>query len=165
MQHFQLKIPVKPYIQKYLDIRFKHGIIYSSNNLIIQVVKLVLEGKTNNRLFRTRKDFTVAHYHSQITIFIPIELVKNRDIGINLSILSIKIINDLFESEFEYALDFYCNYLRHGEEKQKCLYDFCDKHNIVIDEDISFEGIKKIEYRYRKRLHAEVVKTEGELFN
>jgi hypothetical protein len=75
--------------------------------------------------------------------------------GIHLDDDAIIQINRFFENSFEETLYQFVRYHLIDDSRfpgyDAALYKFANAYGIEIDEDISFDGLKKMEYRFRKK--------------
>jgi hypothetical protein len=72
---------------------------------------------------------------------------------------NISYLNKHFEEKFEEELCRHCFLLNlFGIEIKEALEDFCKRQNIEIEEDITYEALKKKEYRERKKLEEKLSK-------
>jgi len=61
-------------------------------------------------------------------------------------------INAFLEGLLEQHLLICCEVgVSYGRERQACIEEFAERHNISFPEDITWEGIKQLEYRARVR--------------
>ena len=72
-------------------------------------------------------------------------------------------LNKHFEEKFEEELSRHCFLLSFFKiEIKDALEDFCLRHNISIDDDITYEALKKKEFRARKILEQNISKSDLE---
>jgi hypothetical protein len=73
-------------------------------------------------------------------------------------------INAFIEEIFSEHLYWWCQVATQTKGRYKgydnAILQFAQKHNITIDEDISFDGLKKKEFRQRKLIEQKTRKTE-----
>ncbi len=78
-------------------------------------------------------------------------------------------INAFIEEIFSEHLYWWCQAATQTKGRYKgydnAILQFADKHNITIDEDISFDGLKKKEFRQRKLIEQKTKKTEQPIVN
>lgn len=85
------------------------------------------------------------HLHKSI-------LTKRRGLGFDISDASTISINKFFETRFNEDLKKWCELgTIYKVEYKKNIEDFCMRHRIELEYDITFEAIKKKEYRFRKK--------------
>lgn len=79
-------------------------------------------------------------------------LSKRRSYGFDISDASTISFNKLFETRFNEDLLRWCELgVIYKVEYKKNIEDFCMRHKIELEYDITFEAIKKKEYRFRKK--------------
>jgi len=150
--HFSVKLPTKAYLKKYLEVLCGTPVTFDTNSYLGKVIALVLDKSVYPELSRKviHKSFDV--YDKELTIFLPIRWIKKYYYGTDINSKKVVYINKLIEDRFEDELFMYCQALDLlGIERKDALLEFCKKYNLEIDEDITFECIKKMEYRIRQK--------------
>jgi hypothetical protein len=161
--HYTVSLPVKAYIKKYVSTVEGYPINYSSNNMLCMIVRAYLQNKCSSGLSKQQLQTAVASRNECIEIKIPRSEKNTRTIGTYINADNIILINRFLEFWFEAALqEFIKEYTKTNVGRYRGLKGayvaFADQYNIVLEQDISFEGLKKIEYRNRQK------KTEINLF-
>jgi hypothetical protein len=157
-KHFDLTIQTKPYLKKYFqtlygDVKQGKEIFFSTDNLfgicIAAFLFRPLKFHHRKEMLRLRTD----KFDAAMNIHLPITILTERRGGFEISDQHTITINKLFEQRFEEDLWKFCliENIKDVETKD-ALEKFCDLYNIVIDEDITYEAIKKKEWRYRKKM-------------
>ncbi len=162
MKHFSLSIPTKTYLKKYLHRRYGSPIQVSSQTLFGMVVISFLEKKVYSDQPIADRDFRYASFTDKLEVVLP--AYRFYHMGLHLSKEKAIVLNRYFEEQFEEDLYRHC-LTRVDSERAKlirkgkggCGYDkaineFADIHGIELDVDITFECLKKSEYRHRKKL-------------
>lgn len=92
-------------------------------------------------------------YSEKMEIFLPKTiLTKSRPLGYDLSDQHTITINKFFETRFTEDIARWCELgAIYKVEFKKNIEDFCHRHKIEIEYDITFEAIKKKEYRLREK--------------
>ena len=152
--HYTVSLPVKAYIKKYVATVEGYPINYSSNNMLCMIVRAYLQNKCRSGLSKQQLQTAVASRNECVEIKIPRSEKNIRTIGTYISSDNIILINRFLEFWFEAALhEFIRNYTKGNIGRYRGLKDayvaFADHYNIILEEDISFEGLKKIDYRNR----------------
>lgn len=78
--------------------------------------------------------------------------------GLDLPPQNIILLNKLFEERFEEDLAKHCRLQEIcGVQIKHSMEEFCNLHNIVVDEDISEDALKKKEYRTRQQFSKDFI--------
>ncbi|MCK9402933.1 MAG: hypothetical protein M0Q26_06010 [Chitinophagaceae bacterium] len=150
--YFTVTLPTKAYLKKYLEAQYGHPLIFSINSYFGQVLALVLA----KNVYPDRNTAVVHKafdkYDNFIDIKMPAKWLKHYRYGTDIDPKKAVYINKLVENKFEDELVNYCTLLDMFDIKRKdSLLDFCTRYNFEIDVDITFDSIKKMEYRYRQK--------------
>ena len=156
---FTLYVPTKPYLKKYLQALYGETVVVSSGKvdtnkyfgamLAVLVEKRVNLVRRSAEEIKSRFDKLTVHLEVQL----PIWYLKEYKFGNGLSNESAITLTKLFEERFEEELFMFCQLFQMcGTEIKDSLEMFCNQYNIIIDEDISFDSLKKKEYRFRKNM-------------
>jgi hypothetical protein len=158
-KHFDLSVQTKPYLKKYFqtlygDPAHNKQIFFTTDNLfgICIAAFLFRPIKFHHRkeMLRLRTD----KFDATLQIHLPITILTERRGGFEISDAHTITLNKLFENRFEEDLWKFCLVENIKEvETKDALEKFCTLYNIVIDEDITYEAIKKKEWRYRKKMN------------
>lgn len=85
----------------------------------------------------------------KLCILVPRYLLYST--GIHIPMAKVVVINNTYEQMFSEHLYNFCEaYRMAGFEQKKGIEDFCDKFDIDIDIDITYNGLRKTVYRRRK---------------
>lgn len=154
--HFKIELPTKPFLKKYLISLCGEPLTLSVDNAVGMMISSMLE-KKSSQVYPT---FTreIIHqafdkYNDRVTIFLPKSWMDNYYYGTGLSEKKVVYINKFIEMLFEKEMVDYCEFrCAIKGDRQEALYAFCEKHNIEVPDDITFDNLKQTEYRYRKAL-------------
>ncbi len=155
-KHFVLTIPTKTYLKKYLNTLYGSPIVFTTINYFGMSLIGFLERKFYNRDSNeviTYQKFDVLN--DQVNIHLPRHWLakNNRGYGYDINTANIILLNKLFEERFEEDLCRFCLvYASAGVEIKDAIEEFCRLFSISLEEDISYEAVKKKEYRYRKKM-------------
>lgn len=152
MKSFTFRLPVKKYIQKYLTTLHGETIPAVMDSDFGFVVLMTLSSRLEAQVCRGYNDqfFWDNPYKGTVTFTVPYhyfyltkkELTKQTCI----------MLNRYFETKFEEDLArFIDNFTVRGGKYKAAIFAFASVYNIELDVDISFEGLKKMEYRWRKK--------------
>lgn len=109
-----------------------------------------------DRKFYFREDKEIVHryfdkFNTKMQMYFPRWWMLQTHYGTDLPPQNIININKLFEERFEGDLSMHC--ILHnvcGVEIKDAIEDFCKLHHILIDEDVTFEALRKKEWRTRE---------------
>lgn len=152
---FTVTIPAKAHIAKYSAVRYGHTIRISNTTAVGALMIGLLNKPSFNSGYPThKKDIRFLHFNSHIQFIADI-----RDwytVGTHLSDEHIIQVNTFLENDFADRLAVYVwsqtNHNTRYRGINEAIISFADHLGIVIDEDITFDGLKKMEYRKRKEL-------------
>ena len=162
---FAVSIPTKTHIRKYVHSINGHTIVAGHDTLIGSVMMICLANKVTSHTTKEYREARIKTYPDRVQVIVPAHYVFNRHVGLTLSEDSIITINRFLENAFLQDLYRYCrtsiNPLnrRHGYDRS--IEEFAGIHGIELEEDVTFEALKKAEYRYRKRLEGQDEKKTG----
>jgi hypothetical protein len=150
---FSVTIATKPYLKKYLHALYGNPLIFSTTNYFGMSVAAFLERpieiQHSKDVLRRRTD----KYEDKIEIKCPTSFLTKGRMGFDITDHHTITLNKLFEERFEEDLFRYCNMgIVYKVEVKKSIEQFCWKHRIEIDGDITFDAIKKKEWRYRTKM-------------
>lgn len=157
--YFTLTIPTKPYLAKYLYARYGKPIIFTTENdfgttLLGFLTKKIYKLKESKIEYRKFDQFTM-----KIDIYLPSYWLRNYKYKRDITRENIIYLNKHFEEVFEEKLCWHCYMFSLFDiEYKDAIEDFCKRFDIEIDEDITFEALKKKEYRARKHIEENVKK-------
>jgi len=158
--HFKLTIPTKPYLAKYLYTLYGKPIVFTTTNYF----GTTLLGYLTTRLY-LQNQAHITHrkfdeFNTPLHVSLPFHWLKNYQYKTSIPKVNIIYLNKHFEEKFTRELYWYCHILAlTGVEFKDALEQFCKRYNIEIEEDITFEALKKKEYRERKKLKENLSKS------
>ncbi|HYC27334.1 MAG TPA: hypothetical protein VEB42_00945 [Chitinophagaceae bacterium] len=149
-----MTLPVKPYIKKYVETVEGSPIPYKGTSLLCKVVRAYLQNKNSTGLSEIQKKAALSLRTSSIEIVVPMN--KMNIVGITLSDDGILHINAYLQDVFERAVcDFIKRYTGNKLGRYKGykagIEDFAKLYNIDLEEDLTYDGLQKLEYRFRKK--------------
>jgi hypothetical protein len=154
---YTVRIPVKKYLEKFINST--EGTIISSQrekqSLIWLFIKPYLDYKGDDGLNTSERIKFIHKLHGEIKIELPMSMVKIY--GIQIPDASIVFINRMLISYFsKYLYLQVMSQVTQGiryKGVNKALYEFCDKHRIVTDDDITTDALIKQFHREQLRNH------------
>lgn len=154
-QTFSVQIPTSPHIKCLIRHEFGDPIPINNQSLIGVFLIGVLEKKSfHTPLPNGKADLRLHYFTERVTCVAPMSLLK--DFGWNIKRDHIIQFNRFFEEHFDRELYIHVkrNTLadaRYAGYKQ-ALESFAAQYFIELEKDISFETLKKKEYRYRMKV-------------
>jgi len=146
--HFNVKIPVKAYIWKYLAARYGFPLEVKASTSFGDIVLTKLKDTTKTKLSSYDLNIKLRSYNSVLRVLIPWDYLYR--INQELSPSVIVRLNNFFENQFREELHRYVQALTDtGETVKEAIEKFAEKYGIELDEDVSFDCLKKMEYRDR----------------
>lgn len=165
MRVFTIRIPTTPYFKKFITKYHGHPIRINNNTPIGVVVITLLQNKKHINYKEKNKDTRFITFNDHIIATLPMDAIKYW--GCNLSEDAVIQLNRYYEAFFEESLYFYVqrNIRPDGRYKgyNEAIQKFADYFGIT-DDDISMEGLKKMEYRYRKNIEKRNLENSRSLF-
>jgi len=152
--HFPLNIPVKPYIKHYLHALYGSTIIFTPNNYFGIVLASLLQRPLRHHYPPTVLTYRVFDkFDDTLTVYLPKWWLTKYEFGHTLTNNQIISVNKLFEERFEEDLLKACSLAAiYNVEIKQALEEFCMRHNISIEEHITYETLRKKEYRKRMQI-------------
>lgn len=150
MKYFTFRLPVKKYIQKYLTTLYGETIPAQMETDIGFVVLNTLASRLEGKVCRGYNNQFKNPWQSTITFTVPYHYFRLTQK--ELSIYTCILLNRYFENKFEEALITYIEKsMLKGKGYKQSIESFSELHRIEIEEDITYEALKKMEYRARKK--------------
>lgn len=151
--HFSLIIYTKPYLKKYLQSLYGNPIIFDKDNLFGVTIAAFLEKPLDFHVTKEELRCRTDKYTEKLEIFLPKTiLTKRRSTGYDLSDANTITLNKFFETRFTEDLARWCELgMVYKVEFKKNIEDFCHRYKIELEYDITFDAIKKKEYRLREK--------------
>lgn len=154
---FGITIPTKSYLRKYIHTRYGYPVQINNKTLIGVVILAILEKKkAYYRGSRSAMQGVYSSYCDKVELSIPKSYITGNIYGLNVSTEKAIMVNRYFEQQFIEDLYNFCRYNLTDSGKHPgydvSIYKFAERHKIEIDVDITFEALKKMEYRYRKNI-------------
>lgn len=155
--YYTIEIPCKPYIYKYIVTIFGELIIADTKSSIGMMMMLSLSKEIyRGKFYNNGHEFTYDNCKHSIKVGLTKFQFDN--FGSDISRVHIAHFNNFFESWFEEQLFCFVQDKLYNDtcDIKEALHAFASRYNIILDADvnsepdISYEGLKKKEYRYRK---------------
>lgn len=174
-----VKVPTKAYLKKFVLTEIGDKPIAPGDHPVQKFLFILLERKLYDYQFKSLN----AQFND--TLLVKISLSNFHKMGYSISPQRVVLFNNFIESLFDKALyGFVSQYVRHQDEMQAAiqkvldeynikprrehqrnwfqvprykdaLYAFAKKYNLEMEEDVTYELLKKMEYRARKKFESE----------
>lgn len=154
MLKYSIKVPTKIYLRKYITAKYGNPFPLNYNSTLGTLIICLLD-KTpfSTGMNSSDKDVRLSYMNDAIECVSP--AVSARYKSFELDNDKIIAVNRYMENEFTLELHKWCE---DRKEKRvwrpgidKAINSFADQYNIVVDVDITFDALKKAEYRHRIR--------------
>lgn len=148
MQFFTVPLPTKTYLKKYLTSIYGEVRI-PSDNTFSDVLLAMMASNFHVKLGKLRLDEQLGRYCDKLPIKFQPDLFYRLPNA--LSEHNIIRINRYFENKFK---EDFCSAVERmtwmGLDRQTAIEHFAEAHSIELEVDVTFDALKKMEYRYRK---------------
>lgn len=152
---YSVKVPIKSYLKKY--IHAKHGTDLPLNYRTTYgtlILCLLEKDYFSINMGKQKKEVRVSLITDEIEFTAPLNTMQYK--GHSLTSDKVIAINRFFEDCFIEDLYRYCKDNKKNTAWRpgidKAIYAFAEVYNIEVETDISFEALKKAEWRHRMKL-------------
>lgn len=151
---YTVTLPVKPYVQKYINtIEGGEQIKFDAKNMFCMIIRAYLENSNKCGLNSQDMEAHLKTRNKQIKIIVPMK--RMGDVGHTIkpdnAVLINRFLEDVFKKAFiSFVKDFTKKEGRYRDYKD-AYYAFAESYKIVIDEDITFDALQKMDYRSRQK--------------
>lgn len=151
---YTVKVPTKTHLRKY--IYAKHGYPLKLNyqtNYGTLILCMLNRADFSIKMSKFDIDVRLSHMNNSIELTAPIGTMHYK--GYSMTSDAVIAVNRFFENEFAEELYRYCR--DHIKDRSwrpgiaDAIHSFAEIYGIDVDTDISFDALKKCEWRYRKR--------------
>jgi hypothetical protein len=161
---FSVTIPTKTYLAKYIHGRYGKPVIIDHRTVIGCMMLSFLDKKIYQDTPTIWRNLRFEKFTEKVEMVLPAHRAYNYHTGLNIGKDKAIVINRYFETQFEEDLHRYCfSYVnpvlrdriykgKGGCGYEKAITEFAEMYGIELDVDISFECLKKSEYRFRKKI-------------
>lgn len=157
-RYYNIHIPVKPYIQKFFHPRDGSPIFPNNHPMLWLFIKPYLQYKVQDGISISQRHRQISNLKGKLTIQLSVSKVKLY--GIQARPSSIIIINQLLDTYFGKELFWFVSKCEQNTGRykgfSKTIEDFCQLHNIEIEEDISTESLQNLYKRHRKKYFLQI---------
>lgn len=151
---YTVSVPTKAYLRKFLYCEFGNPIKLDYNSSLGTLVLCLLDNESFSiNTAEKNKESRIQYMNDRVQFTAPISTMYWK--GHSLSRDKIIAINRYIENEFIRELSHYCKTNLKSRSwrpgYKDAIYSFCEKYDIEVEEDVTFEALKKAESRYRER--------------
>lgn len=150
--YLPVTIPTKKFLKKYLQANYGEELIFNMDSDMGYFLSLLMEKRIYPEYDRQQIHRSIDKYDILVTIRLPRKWVEKYRYGFDIDPKKAVFFNKMIFRSFRQELFRYCALMEiHNIEKKHALLDFARYYKLEIDEDITFETLKKMEYRYRQK--------------
>ena len=154
-KYHTVSLPVKPHIKKYVETVEGGAINFSGKSMLCTIIRAFMQNNNSTGLSARQKASALSLRTASVDVLVHPKCVYTIGNSVRLTPDCILHINaylqDAFERDFKKYIDRYI--VREGRYKgyKDAIYAFADAFNIVLEEDISYDGLKQLDFRIRKK--------------
>lgn len=155
MQLYTVTIPTSPYIKAFVTKLYGDTIrINNKTSLGSYLIGVLTKKSIDVKCIQDKKDLRFKFFVDKLSCVAPFSQMDNY--GYNLSENHIIQINRYIENLFEETLYFYVQNRINKNNRysgiEKAIENFVEEYN--LPENVTMDCLKKIEYRYRKKIES-----------
>lgn len=165
-QFYSVSLPVKPHVKKFVQSLEGNTIYWKGTSPLCMILRAFLVNKTPIGYSSSRLHNAVSCRRSIITMYVPIS--KMGTVGTYISPDNVILINRLLEDWFEKT---FLSFVQVQVKKdgryrgyKDAIESFVALYNIDVEEDISMDGLIKMEQRSRKKVSKNISTPVHSLF-
>ncbi|MEP7375516.1 MAG: hypothetical protein ABI675_19380 [Chitinophagaceae bacterium] len=154
LSKYTIKVPTKIYLRKYVTAKYGHPLPLNYNSTLGTLIICLLDKSPFSiNMNKEKKDVRLSYMNDVIECTAAATQMRYKNYSLDDD--KIIAINRFIENEFVDELYGWCvdkiekRLWRPGIDK--AINSFADNYGIVVDIDITFDALKKAEYRHRKR--------------
>lgn len=157
---YSVKVPTKSYLRKYIYAKYGQPIKLNYTTTLGTLILCMLDKEAFTvKMSEQKKEQRIQYMNDEIILTAPLTTMRWK--GYSLTKDKIIAINRYLEDLFVEDLHRYCKFnikdtaWRPGIKD--AIFSFADAYGIDVETDISFEALKKAEFRYKKKNEKKVV--------
>ena len=152
MQLYKVSIPAKPYIAKFAHKRYGNPVSINNASTLSALIRGLLHKPAFDCKYSISKsDLRFKYFTSLIECTAP--LTQMAQLGYALTTDQIIQVNTFLEEDFKERLMLFVAKSADWQQRRagidQAIEAFAEYYSILIDEEITFDGLKKMEYRAR----------------
>lgn len=145
-------IPTSPHLKKFISVEYGNPVKLDNGSLLgVVVISLLSKDSFHVALKPKEKSKLMTGYAATVSCCAPMSLMK--DYGHSISMDKVIQLNRFYEKLFYEKLFLFVQHrLNKSKRKmgvQDAIVEFCDYYSIELDNEISYDALKKAEYRHR----------------
>jgi len=153
-KQYTVLIPTSPHLRKFLSVEYGNPVKLDNGSLLgVVIISLLSKGNFHVALKPNQKKKLVDSFTVSFSCIAPISLMK--DYGHTITSDKIIQLNRFYEHLFyEKMFVFIQHRLNIGKRKlgvQDAIIEFCNYYDIELDREISYDALKKKEWRWRTK--------------
>lgn len=154
-KYFTVNIPTTTHLKQFLYKRFGNPIALNNDTLLgCYLIGIMQKPNLHVPLKPQEKIYAYKVYNDEFKVMAPLSLMK--DYNYTLTVDQAIQINRFYENLFQECLYIFCARRIAPDKREKgyfnAIYEFAELNNIIIGQHVSYDCLKKIEYRHRKKL-------------
>lgn len=147
-------VPTKAFLRKFIYAEYGHPLKLDYLTTLGTLILCLLENEDFSiNMNNEKRDSRIQYMNDKIEFSASLNTMRYK--GHSLSKDKIIAINRHIENEFIRELSFFCKTnLKNRAWRpgiKEAIYSFCEKYSIEVEEDVTYEALKKAEFRYRER--------------
>lgn len=151
---YSVHIKTSPHLKKFISLEFGNPVKIDNSSLLgVVLISMLQKDSFHVSLKPRQKEQLSVNYSVSITCQAPMSLMK--DYGHIITLDQVIQLNRFFEKFFFEKFFLFVHY-RLDKNKRKmgvqdAIYDFCNYYDIDLEREISYDALKKAEYRHRNK--------------
>lgn len=151
---YTIKVPTKIYLRKYAYAKYGHPFPLNYNSTLGTLIICLLDKSPFSiNMNDDKKDVRMSYMNDVIECTAAATPMRYKSCSLDND--KIIAINRYLENEFTLELHKWCEERKEKRSWRpgidKAINTFADQYSIIVDIDITFDALKKAEYRYRIR--------------
>ena len=153
VKKYSVLIPTSSHLKKFLSVEYGHPVKIDNKTLIGTVIISMLQKQNFHVALKpVQKVQQVDGFTTSLSCVAPMSVMK--DYGHSITADQAIQLNRFFEKFFYEKLYLFVQH-RINKDKRKlgvqdAIFEFCSHYDIELDSDISYDSLKKSEWRWRK---------------
>lgn len=152
MQLYHIRIPAKPYISKFAHVRYGNPVPINNSSALSALIRgLLAKPGYNVKYASSQENLRLRYLTAHIACSAPVSQMPQ--LGYALTTDHIIQINAFLEEDFKERLQLFvaktANWQARRSGIDQAIEAFANHYGIIIDDEITFDGLKKMEYRAR----------------
>lgn len=143
-----LKVPVRPHVKKFLLARFPQPYVLSDDNYIGIILYRLLRRQEHDACY----DRQLTKYTESFNVDVSEDKAFNHG-SFYISSYSVVVFNNFIDDLFKEKMYAFLDDLFLFADEitiKKGIYEYMNKYNMLEGTDVTYDGLKKAYYRYRK---------------